>query len=110
MSTVRLLLEFGASVDAKTEKRATPLLVAAANSDLDVVVQLIAAEADLNCTDRSGDTALHHAAYKGSAAIVQALVKAGADRAVIDKYGDTAFHIAKRQGTLDSATRDLLRP
>jgi ankyrin repeat protein len=110
LSTVRLLLQFGASVDAKTEKRATPLLVAAADSHLDIVVQLIAAGSDLNCADRSGDTALHHAAYKGSAAIVQALVKAGADRAVVDKYGDTAFHIAKRQGTLDSATLDLLRP
>jgi ankyrin repeat protein len=108
-STVRLLLDLGAAVDAKTEKRATPLLIAAADGHLDVVVQLIEAGANLDCTDRSGDTALHHAAYKGSAAIVEALVKAGADRAVVDKYGDTAFDLGKRVGNLDAATLDLLR-
>ena len=74
-----------------------------------MVVKLIEAGAHLDRTDRSGDTALHHAAHNGSAAIVKALVKAGADRAVIDKYGDTAFEIGKREGTLDAATLDLLR-
>jgi ankyrin repeat protein len=110
LSTVRLLLELGAAVNAKTEKRATPLLSASTGGHLDVVVQLISAGADLDCTDRSGDTALHHAAHDGSAAIVQALVGAGADRAVVDKYGDTAYDVGKREGNLEAAVLDLLRP
>ena len=105
----RLLLEFGADVNAKTEKRATPLLVATANGHLDVVVELIERGAELNCTDRSGDTALHHAAYHGSAALVQALVEAGADPTVIDRHGDTAYALGKRIGGLDAETIKLLQ-
>lgn len=89
--------------------RPTPRLAATANSHLVGVIQLIAAGADLDLTDRSGDTALHHAAHKGSARIVQVLVGAGADRAGTDKYGDTAFDIGKRKGLLDTATLKLLQ-
>ena len=110
LSTERLLLNLGADVNAKTDKRATPLLVASSGGHLDIVVDLIAAGADLNCTDRSGDTALHHAAYKGWAEIIEALVKAGADRSRVDKYGDIACDLGRRNGTLDTASLDLLKP
>jgi ankyrin repeat protein len=85
-------------------------LIAAADGHLDVVAMLIEAGADLNCTDRSGDTALHHAAHKGWGGIVAALVAAGADRTLADKYGDTACDIGARGGRLDAAALDLLRP
>jgi len=50
--------------------------------DMDIVKELIRAGSDVNARDRSGDSILHYAAYKGSAEEVQALIDAGAGESI----------------------------
>jgi hypothetical protein len=50
--------------------------------DMDIVKELIRAGSDVNAEDRSGDSALHYAAYNGSAVAAKALIDAGAGEKV----------------------------
>lgn len=74
------------------------LQTAAANGQITIVKQHIAAGTNLNAKDAEGQTALHLAALKGDAAIVQALVAGGADLSLKNSKGQTAQDIARRAG------------
>ena len=64
------------------------LIVSAGNGNIKAVKRLLKAGADVNETDRSGCTPLHHASNNGHSEIVKMLLKAGADVNKSDKNGE----------------------
>lgn len=76
----------------------TPLLVAAANGNPEMVELLIANGAILDHPDNDGATALLIAATAGEATVAEALLQAGADTTKLDSSGHSALHLAAWSG------------
>src|SRR5438046_4534393 len=70
------------------------LLAAAERGDAQEVGRLLAAGADLNVTNRSGEVPLHLAAVSGSKDVAQLLIDRGADVNAQDRGGFTPLHMA----------------
>jgi ankyrin repeat protein len=68
------------------------------HGDLTMILELIAAGAEVNALDSTHDTPLHRAAMMGHLAIVQALITAGADVNAKDSFGITPLHMAAQNG------------
>ncbi|KAL6754083.1 ankyrin repeat-containing domain protein [Haematococcus lacustris] len=88
---VRLLLNRGALVDARTHAgQATALHRAAAQGHVPVLQLLLAAGADARLQDSDGETALHKAAAQGQRAACECLLAAcPTSAAVLDRKGRT---------------------
>lgn len=104
---VQLLLSKGADSNLKNDQGSTPLMYAATtplhNSAykamkavyVDIMRELLNANADVNALDQDGNTVLHTAAWAdedGNA--VQLLLDAGADANIASKSGHTPLHRA----------------
>ena len=76
---VKLLLEYGANVNAKDKRANTPLHRSIMAKKTSVVPTLLAAGADPNEADIFGETAVHAAAMRGQTGILKRLVRAGGD-------------------------------
>ncbi len=117
---VKLLLDSGAAVDARTADGKTPLMVAAANGatvwavsyamPANRVDALLAGKAQINARDNQGRTALHWAALMGkledtkqSDAMIVALLRHGADPTILDAAGHTALDYAISEHHLPQA-------
>ena len=113
MQVSGLLLRWGCCspqkvVDPKQKKpQVHELLEAVKNKNINQIKQLINKRADVNATNKYGETALHGAAFYGSEDIVQALVIAGTDVNVTNKYGRTALQMAKRYGRYDNVNKAI---
>ncbi|XP_054678563.1 ankyrin repeat and EF-hand domain-containing protein 1 isoform X3 [Grus americana] len=70
--------EEGVPVDIKDKYYKTPLMVACASGNTDVVQYLLEKGADVNATDNFMWTPLHHACYNGHLDLAELIVKAGA--------------------------------
>ena len=100
-------LDGGADPMESDARGNTPLHIAAANANPDVVKALIAAGADLAARTGgylspgpNGQTPLHHAAARNeNPAVVEALLAAGADVNARDQNGQTPLHDANAAGT-----------
>lgn len=80
LAKVRLLVQHGANVDARSQLGRTPLLVASTYAgNAEVVQLLLAAGASANDRDQFGETALTSASKRGDAKLVEILIAAGAD-------------------------------
>lgn len=82
--------------DARTGLGATPLHLAATNSDPSALKALIAAGADANARDNEGATPLHMAAYTQKAQHAQLLLDAGADPNIKTNAGRDATSMARK--------------
>ena len=119
LEVVKLMLERGSDVNAKSLSGRTPLmevissginqnhlLVFAApklwcqNQDrlMEMVQLLVEAGADVNATSYSGKTALMEAVLIGRADVIEILLDASADTAIVDDFGDSAVSIAEAAG------------
>ena len=77
---VQAAIEAGADVNARGEDGLTPLHVAAANPNSEVITALAKAGADVKARDEVGWNPLHFAAINNSnPEVITALLKAGAD-------------------------------
>lgn len=104
LSLVKKALAMGADIQAldmrssKTGRRA--MNWAAFYNRLAVLEYLIAQGADLNATNRSGFTPLHHAVENNAVEAAQLLLQAGADKTIPTKRGvlpiETAKHIGNK--------------
>ncbi|MCW5219952.1 ankyrin repeat domain-containing protein [Verminephrobacter aporrectodeae subsp. tuberculatae] len=97
---MKILLEFGAdpNTEAESSGGATPLGNSIYNSDckeemnnIENIILLVSAGADLRKFDEAGNTPLHAAVYVGRPDIVEFLLISGADPFQKNLYGDDIF-------------------
>ena len=98
MEMARLLLSYGANINAVNNYGTTALILAAAEGHSDMVRFLVSSGADINAQNDNGDTALIQAAYNGSAEDVRILLDAGADPGVAAGDGKNAADLAEERG------------
>ncbi len=99
-SRVEAWLNKGVSVNA-LHHSFTPLIAAASSGQAGVINILVANGADVNQTDKYGNTALHFVAAKGQAGVINILVANGVDVNQTTKDGYTALYFARKQHHAD---------
>ncbi|KAK1765274.1 ankyrin repeat-containing domain protein [Phialemonium atrogriseum] len=97
-AVVKLLLEGGASVDAKDRDGQTPLWRAAWGGHEAVVKLLLEGGASVDAKDQDGQTPLWRAAGEGHEAVVKLLLEGGASVDAKDQDGQTPLWWAAREG------------
>ena len=97
-SSVKRLIEKGASVDSIDTYGYTPLLWASRNGHYEVVKQLVAAGADINHQSSEGLTSLMLSAMGNKPSVVKYLVALKVDHHLKSKKMGTALDIAKSRG------------
>ena len=101
---VELLLRFNTNVNAQNLERITPLHMAAATGNVNIVASLIEAGADISISvDSSGCTALHDACNNGSAEVARILIEHGADLDAKNEYDNTPLHRCCSNGHTEAA-------
>uniref|UniRef100_T1IHG8 Uncharacterized protein n=1 Tax=Strigamia maritima TaxID=126957 RepID=T1IHG8_STRMM len=104
LDILRMLVEFGAQVDAQNNDGQTVMHLAAADGDDPLMRFLLQAKANPNISDRLDRTPLHVAAEKGNTQVVDILTdKFKASVAERTKDGNTMLHIACMSGHPDTA-------
>jgi ankyrin repeat protein len=79
----------------------TPLMLAAANGNTEIVKLLLDAGAKIGATDSAGSTALHWAAERGRADVVRQLLAANAPVDLETKRGLTPLMLAAGSGSAE---------
>jgi uncharacterized protein len=72
-----------------------PIHVAAIRGDIDELVALLDAGAEIDAAGEHGYTALHEAVSQNHADVVKCLLRRGASRVLKNKWGDTAADLAR---------------
>lgn len=100
VSILKLLLDSGASVNAKDDRSGKTILHHASESGrIAACSLLIERGVDLDARDRYGHTALMVAAGRGHKEVAELLLTSGADTKAVDKQGWTALHFAVYRGS-----------
>ncbi|RDD46189.1 Ankyrin-1 [Trichoplax sp. H2] len=101
---LKLILDFGASVDVQNNEGLTPLHVAVAEGNASLLKVLHMHKANSNYVDRYDRSPLHIAAEKGQTKIVDILTeKFKTSVAARTKDGSTMMHIASKHGHPETA-------
>jgi hypothetical protein len=90
-------------INAKDAEGKTPLMIAAASGNVEIVKFLLDRDADINITEKEGNTALMMASYSGNVETVKLLLGRGADINITEKEGKTALAFARESGQTDAA-------
>ncbi|KAJ3180207.1 hypothetical protein HDU87_002084 [Geranomyces variabilis] len=90
-----------ASLDVKNQDGRTALILAAMFMKSDIVLLLVANQAQLDIMDTIGCGALHYALLNNDRTSFEALVQAGASLRIRDKTNNTLLHHAARMGHED---------
>ena len=97
MTTLRAMLDLGASVNSYYTEGQTALMAAAEWNRVDIISMLIDDyKADVDRMDVYGNTALMYAAREGKFEAVKTLLKYGADPHHQSMHGRTAKDLAKK--------------
>ena len=101
--TVMSLLDNGADINARDDKKRTPLHIACNYEHPEVAMALIERDADIHASDIQEKTIMHYACTKGLMDIVMELMYRGADIDAVDKWLRTPLHDACRHGHIHIA-------
>lgn len=104
----KILLEYGANPNAKTEKGDTPLVCAARNGHIECLEWLLELGVDVNGRGHRGWTALHWAALNGRYEIAATLVAYGGDLDAVTKEGSSCIYLGCLSGHA-SLVEDLIK-
>ena len=85
VNRVKIIIDRGIPVDAKTDGGVTALMIAASNGRIEVVKLLVAKGADIDVRNERGITPLMAGAMGGSLEVVKELLDKGADLNAKDK-------------------------
>lgn len=107
VEAARVLLEAGASVDARgrNDLANQPLHAAAVGRHVEVCRALLAAGADVNATQHGGFAPIHAAAQHGDVELAELLLSAGADPTARTDGGLAPAELADAAGHADLAAR-----
>ncbi|CAG8486559.1 15919_t:CDS:2 [Acaulospora colombiana] len=106
---VRILLKNYAMVDLSNNQDLSPLSTAAYHGHTYVCRMLLdRGKASINKKDKTGKTALAHAAHRGHAQTVETLMSREADSNIADKFGWTPMMLAAYTGRANIVRRLLL--
>ncbi len=94
---VKLLIEHGAPINAKTDTGFTPLHWAASRDSAESAALLIDNGADVDAVAKGGITPLHWAALKNASSVIQRLIDADADILATTGRGYTPLHLAVKK-------------
>jgi ankyrin repeat protein len=113
-STLALLLDAGAPMDAHSDHGATPLMLGAARGATDCVTLLLARFGDgvgeqLGMVDGEVDSAAHLACCFNQPSALALLLDAGASTTAPEGRGLTPLMVAAEQGAIDCVTLLLAR-
>jgi len=108
---LQLLLERGASVNAKDCHGRTALIMTTEGGKLSPVQLLLDHGAEIDSRDETGMTPLHSAVAHGSEAMVNLLIQTGADLGARDWDARTALHIAvsREDGWMNGIATAILK-
>jgi ankyrin repeat protein len=112
LDVVKLLVEYGASIEATDEKGMTPLLQAAGLECLDVVRFLEENGSDINAVAADGRTILHFSAADNSVPDLEHFLQSPKLRHSLTtrtKNGRTVLHCAVEAGSVEATRFILLR-
>ena len=101
LNRVKLAVEQGTDINAKTDDKETVLHYAAQSGNLELVEWLVKQGCDINAKTDDNETVLHFAAQSGNLELVQWLVKQGLDVSAKDDNYMTALHFAAKSGNLE---------
>ncbi|OQS00994.1 Poly(ADPribose) polymerase catalytic domain containing protein [Achlya hypogyna] len=99
---VARLIDAGATVDAVTADKRSPLMLAAEQGHVHVVTELLKAGANANAADKAGRTPLMYAVMNGFARVAKLLLNAKANANAADTSLNTVAHYAASYGWLSS--------
>ena len=105
LEMIRILLEYGADINAQNDAGATPLHWATTWSRTEVVCVLLEQGADPNISRYDGTTPLHNAVEARSPTKVRLLLEHGVHVDAVDKKGKTALRYARERARRD---RDIV--
>ncbi len=97
------LLARGANPNAGDFKGETPLMIAAAAGDTQILLDLLTWGARIEARDGEGATALMHAAARGKTEAVRFLLGRKADPRAVNRNRETALALARRGGHAQAA-------
>jgi len=98
IAAVKVELEAGADVNARSNTGSTALLAATLKSHDEIVDLLLGHGAEVDGRNTPGNTPLMVAVRNGDVAIVRLLLRNGADINVTNKRGESPFSIARASG------------
>jgi ankyrin repeat protein len=104
-SIIDLLIANGAAVDARASDDSTPLHLAAAEGNIELIPTLLMHGADPRACDKERHTPLHHVIWRyfdSDHGMVKALLEHGADVNAADENGNTPLHLASAFSQSDS--------
>ncbi|KAF0042212.1 hypothetical protein F2P81_005744 [Scophthalmus maximus] len=90
LSCTETLWDFKANLDVQDSDGATPLILAAQMSRVELCVFLLGRDANANIQDNQGRSALMLACESDSVETVEALLRGGANTQLVDVFGHTA--------------------
>ncbi|XP_058809038.1 putative ankyrin repeat protein RF_0381 [Phymastichus coffea] len=105
---IKLLLEYGANINAKNRDGKSPLYFAVECSNTKILNFLLENGARVNDKMNHGFTALHEAIIQRSEDNIELLLSHGAEVNSKDIYGKTPLHLAARLNYLDEKTMDKI--
>jgi len=93
----KLLVSYGAQLDAKTNFGRTPLFKAVSVDIFrDIALYLISQGADINAVDKHGNTLLHVAIWNRDMELPKLIIAKGLNINIKNKFNETPLHIVAR--------------
>ena len=109
LDVVRCLVESGADVNARTQYKATPTMVACFYGHLSIITYLINKGAFVDLQAKDGNTALHYAAERGHLETVSQLLSLGASQ-LPNNHGLTPLLYACDKCSIEMVEHIINRP
>lgn len=100
---VTSLIESGADVDAITDEKLTPILIAAMHGKTEIARLLVDAGADIEALTEYGETPLSVALEQNHPEFVALMISVGAELNLTNRFGVTLLTHAKKKGYLEIA-------